>query len=148
MQEIWVQSLGQEDPLEKEMATCSSIFAWKTAGTEEPGWPATMGSQRVRHDWVNTQAHTHWGSYVKKTWRESTNRKTCKEAVTVMQMKGNVVWNRKAEAEFMRNGLFLNLFWRRNWPHTCWWARDKVRGEKWEILQGFEWYHLPSKSGC
>ena len=45
-----VQSLGQEDPLEKEMATCSSIFAWKTAGTEEPGWPATMGSQRVRHD--------------------------------------------------------------------------------------------------
>ena len=42
MQEIWVQSLGQEDPLEKEMATCSSIFDWKTAGTEEPGWLATM----------------------------------------------------------------------------------------------------------
>lgn len=43
-------------------------------------------------------------------WRESRNRKTCEEAVTVMQMKGDVVWNRKAEAEFMRNGLFLDLF--------------------------------------
>ena len=36
-QETWVRSLGQEDPLEKEMTTHSSIFAWKTAWTEEPG---------------------------------------------------------------------------------------------------------------
>ena len=58
MQHIWVWSLGQEDPLEKEMATCSSFFAWRTPGTEEPGWQETMGSPRVRHDWVNTEAHT------------------------------------------------------------------------------------------
>ena len=43
-------SLGQEDPLEKKMATHSSILAWKIPGTEEPGGPQSMGSKRVRHD--------------------------------------------------------------------------------------------------
>ena len=50
MQELWVQSLGWEDPLEKEMATHSSILAWKIPWTEEPGGLQFMGSQRVRHD--------------------------------------------------------------------------------------------------
>ena len=50
MQEIWVQSLGQEDLLEKEMATHSSILAWKIPWTEEPGRLQSMGSQRVGHD--------------------------------------------------------------------------------------------------
>ena len=45
MQETWVQSLGQEDPLEKEMATHSSILAWKIPWTEEPGGLQSMGSQ-------------------------------------------------------------------------------------------------------
>ena len=45
------QSLGQEDPLKKEMATHSSIRAWKTRWTEESGGPESMGSQRVGHDW-------------------------------------------------------------------------------------------------
>ena len=49
-QEIQVQSLGQEDPLEKEMATSSSIFAWKIPWTEELGRLQFMESQRVRHD--------------------------------------------------------------------------------------------------
>ena len=44
IQEIWVQSLGQEDPLEKEMATQSSILAWKIPGTEEPARLQSMGS--------------------------------------------------------------------------------------------------------
>ena len=48
--ETWVQSLGQEDPLEKEMATHSSTLAWKIPWTEEPGRLQSMGSQRVRHD--------------------------------------------------------------------------------------------------
>ena len=47
MQETWVQSLGQEDPLEKEMATHSSTLAWKIPWTEEPGRLQSMGSQRV-----------------------------------------------------------------------------------------------------
>ena len=50
MQETWVQSLGQEDLLEKEMATHSSILAWRIPWTQEPGGLQSMGSQRVGHD--------------------------------------------------------------------------------------------------
>ena len=50
MRETWVRSLGQEDPLEKEMATHSSILAWKIPWTEDPDRLQSMGSQRVRHD--------------------------------------------------------------------------------------------------
>ena len=50
MQETWVPSLGQEDPLEKEMATHSSILAWRIPWTEEPGRLQSRGSQRVRHN--------------------------------------------------------------------------------------------------
>ena len=50
MRETWVQSLDWEDPLKKEMATHSSILAWKIPWTEEPGGLQSMGSQRVRHD--------------------------------------------------------------------------------------------------
>ena len=48
--ETWVQSLGQEDFLEKEMATHSSILVWKIPWIEEPGGLQSMGSQRVGHD--------------------------------------------------------------------------------------------------
>ena len=50
VQETQVRSLGWEDPLEKEMATQSSILAWKISWTEEPGRLQSMGSQRVGHD--------------------------------------------------------------------------------------------------
>ena len=50
MRESWVQSLGREDPLEKEMATHSSIPAWRIPWTEEPGGLHSMGLQRVGHD--------------------------------------------------------------------------------------------------
>ena len=50
MWEIWVQSLGWEDPLEKEMATHSSILAWRIPWTEEPGGLQSMGLLRVRHN--------------------------------------------------------------------------------------------------
>ena len=66
MQETQVQSLGQEDPLEKCMATHSSILAWRIPWTEEPGGLQSMGSQRVRHDGatdtflsVPCKSHTH-----------------------------------------------------------------------------------------
>ena len=45
-----VQSLGWEDPLEKEMAMHSSMLAWKRTGTEEPGGLQSMGLQRIRHE--------------------------------------------------------------------------------------------------
>ena len=52
MQESQVPSLGWEDPLEKQMATHSSILAWRILWTEEPGGLQSMGSQRVRHNRV------------------------------------------------------------------------------------------------
>ena len=50
MQETWVRSLGWEDPLQKGMATHSSILAWRTPWTEEPGGLQSMGLQTVGHD--------------------------------------------------------------------------------------------------
>ena len=50
MQEMWVQSLGEEDPLEKEVATHSSILVWEIPWTEKPGRLQCMGLQRIRQD--------------------------------------------------------------------------------------------------
>jgi len=50
MQETWIRSLGQKDPLEKGMTTHSTILAWKIPWTEEPGGPQSKESQRVGHD--------------------------------------------------------------------------------------------------
>ena len=50
MPDTWVQSLGREDPLEKELATHSSILAWSIPWTEEPGRLLSMGLQRVKHN--------------------------------------------------------------------------------------------------
>ena len=62
MWETWVQSLGQEDPLEKEMATHSSTLAWEIPWTEEPDRLQSMGSQRVGHNWVTSlyQLYSDW----------------------------------------------------------------------------------------
>ena len=54
MQETWVHSLDQEDPLEKGMATHSSILPWRIPWTEKPGGLQFMRSQRVRHNCANT----------------------------------------------------------------------------------------------
>ena len=56
MQETQVQSLGQEDPLEKGMATHSSVLAWRIPGTGEPGGLPSMGSHGVGHDWSDLAA--------------------------------------------------------------------------------------------
>ena len=55
MQETRIQSLGREDPLEKEMTTHSSILAWKIPWTEEPGRLQSMESQRVGHDFFKAE---------------------------------------------------------------------------------------------
>ena len=56
MWEIWVRSLGQEDPLEKEMATHSNILGWRIQWTEEPSGLQSMGLQRVKQDWAANTA--------------------------------------------------------------------------------------------
>ena len=55
-QEMWVGSVGWEDPLEEEMATHPSILAWRIPWTEEPSGGQSMGSQRVGHDWAHMQS--------------------------------------------------------------------------------------------
>ena len=69
MQEMGVQFLGQEDPLEKEMATHSSILAWRLPWTEEPGRLQSMGSQRVGH---NKATITHTVSSCQDTGMNTT----------------------------------------------------------------------------
>ena len=58
IQEIWVQSLGQEDPLEDGMATHSSVLAWRIPWTEEPGGLQSIGSQIAGHDWSDWAQHS------------------------------------------------------------------------------------------
>ena len=65
MQDTGVQSLGREDPLEKEVATHSSILAWRIPRKEEPGRLQSMGSQRVGHYWA-IHTHTQFMSFPKK----------------------------------------------------------------------------------
>ena len=60
MQDMRVGSLGWEDPLEKEMATHSSILAWRIPLAEEPGRLQSTGSQRVRHDLTTKQHRTFY----------------------------------------------------------------------------------------
>ena len=60
-QEIRVQSLGWEDPLEEGMATHSSILAWRIPWTEEPGGLRSIASQRVRHNLATEHACSHQG---------------------------------------------------------------------------------------
>ena len=63
-QETWVLFLGREDPLEEEMATHSSIFAWEIPLTEEPGGLQSMGAQRVGHNLATKQQQIYlpWDS--------------------------------------------------------------------------------------
>ena len=63
------QSLGQEDPLEKEMATHSSVLAWKVPWTDDPGRLQSTGSQRVGHDWVTSLSLSTSSHCILKTMR-------------------------------------------------------------------------------
>ena len=58
LQKTRVRSLGCEGPLEEGMATHSSVLTWRISHTEEPGGLQSLGSQRVRHDWVTKHTHT------------------------------------------------------------------------------------------
>ena len=68
MQETWVWSLGWEDPLEEDKATHSSILAWRISWTEDPGGLQSLGPQRVRHNYWETEHTLHvflrWSNYI------------------------------------------------------------------------------------
>ena len=74
--ETWVQSLGQEDTLEKGIATHSSILAWRIPWTEEPGRLQSMESQRVGHDWAtNKWTYNFTVCYLSKENKNTNSRK-------------------------------------------------------------------------
>ena len=76
---------GREDPLEKGMATHSSIHAWKIPWTKEPGGLQSMGSQRVRHDWATSFHFIHVKIKPEETWRENKRNKK-NNLVSLMNM--------------------------------------------------------------
>ena len=69
MQEKWVRSLDQEDPLEEEMATCSSILAWETPWTEEPGGLLSMEVEKESD--TTKHAHTKNLTSLKAVWKQN-----------------------------------------------------------------------------
>ena len=87
MQETWLWSLGREDPMEKEMATHSSILAWEIPWTEEPGGLQFMGSQSVWHNWATNTFHFHltillnnstpWYTWMKSSWMKTYHTEIC-----------------------------------------------------------------------
>ena len=87
MQDTWFRSLGQEDPLEKEMATHSSILAWRIPWSEEPGGLQSMGPQRFRHDWATS--HHHQKSWQKGRWERFGGFRHCRGL-------GNWSWKKKS----------------------------------------------------
>ena len=119
MQETQVRSLGQEDPLEKGMATHSSIFAWRIPRTEEPGGLQSLGWQWVRHDWrINTSA------LLTLTFSEYWKLELWLWCSTVVSKKGTESLNlRVLEAAlnlsvgFGRENIIFFFFF---WPHSMW----------------------------
>ena len=82
-QETGAQSLGQENPLEKEMATDSSILAWEISRTEEPGRLQSIGSQRARHNCSDLAQHC-----TAQPWLELNKAFHWKQASIFAQIKG------------------------------------------------------------
>ena len=66
MQETCAQSLGREDPLEKQMATHSSILAWRKPWTEKPGELQPTGLQRVKHNWATNTFFSSWKEEIER----------------------------------------------------------------------------------
>ena len=108
-QEMWVWSLGREDLLEKEMATYSSILAWKIPWTEEPFGLQFMGLQRVGRDWAAGSTHTHTCTrrWTERLWRSGKGKimETAKWSVVA----GVGVWG-EGRMEYRR-------FWGQ-WKHS------------------------------
>ena len=98
-----VPSLGQEDPLEKEMAILSSIIAWKIPWTEEPGSLQSMGLQRVGHNWATSLTYLRlylsilghtWSFSVMNLWNSQMNQWTYKHII----FSWNTMWDRQRKA--------------------------------------------------
>ena len=136
MWDTWVRSLGQEDPLEKEMVTHSSILACKIPWTEEPSRLQFMGSQGVGHDWV-TSLHfkamaPHSSTLVWKIpWTEEPGR---------LQSMGS---RRVGHNWAISLSIFTFMHWRRKWQPTPVFLPGESQG--WRSLVGYRlWGQIES----
>ena len=87
MQETWVQSMYQKDPVEKEMVTHSSTLAWKIPWMEKPSRLQSKGSQRVRHDWARKSRNTWSNRQIwpwNTQWRRAKLIEFCQENALVI----------------------------------------------------------------
>ena len=114
MQETWVWFMGWEDPLEKGMATHSSILAWRIPWTEEPGRLQSMGLQRVRHNWVTNTFYFHIHIYGFPRWL-SGKESACKCKSHRRHRFDPTVWT---------------IFWRRAWQWTPVFLPGKSHGQR------------------
>ena len=122
MQETRLRSLSQEDPLEKEMATHSSILAWRIPWREEPGGLQSMGSQRVGHSWANSLTHslTQCECYLN----------SCQN----MSNSSTAFWN------FLES-LFLEYFWSPvGWIYAC--TTCGLDNKMLTVLTAVEWFWI------
>ena len=151
MEETWVQSLGWEDPLEKGMATHSSILAWRITMAVEPGRLQTMESQRVRHDWVTK--HTLWGCTTQREAKSGRKRATTGDRTPSLVCM--VMWSENESLNIMikkqngmrkrnRSGLFTPLSPERELRSVFIWCQFMVHWSRW--LQGWEGENLLLKS--
>ena len=102
MQETRVQSLGQEDPLEKERATHSSLLIWRIPLTEEPGELQCMGSQRIGHDWAtNTFTFTHPKEVIESLKRQPG---------TACEAKWEGTIDERAQMQWWRGSCFREMY--------------------------------------
>ena len=150
--ETLVPSLGQEDPLEKGMATHSSIIAWRIPWTEEPGDLRSMGSQRVRHDWLTLPLWKHWRNNILQT-QTPTVKRICKSFGKVgldMSAKARVrpcvkcrTWTvEEMKSLYRQRNSILNARW---WNHIasfmCFyqtlWGQDHTHLAKQDILSAY-----------
>ena len=140
MQETWVKSLGREDLLEKEMATHSSILAWKILWTEGPGRLQSVESQRVRPNWatlrmvfINNIAHRSCCTSIKNSaqqWKLTDSSPVClcegietsswaKEVIVGKQWfhswfktnKANVLWAYRGIKRLNNRGMMIRKVW-------------------------------------
>ena len=130
MWETRVQSLGQEDPLEKEMAAHSSILAWRIPWMEEPGGLQSMGSRRVRHDWATSLHFTSDSILKRRDITVSTKVHLVKAMVFPLVMYRCESWTIK-KAEHWIIDAFELWCWRRllrvSW--TAWRSNQSIQKE-------------------
>ena len=100
MQEMWVWSLIWEDPLEQEMTTHSSVFAWKMPWPEEPGGLPSTGSQRARHNWVTKQEQQLYLGLILSWYSENVHRWKGEEKKG--RQRGKKEWREGGKASWPR----------------------------------------------